>query len=91
VREAADVIADARHPVDDGASPPVSEPHVFGEGFDLRVAFRLDTTAPDEAQALLPYAGPLLSAITVERDGRSWLLVGPVSVATLEQDAASLP
>ena len=38
-----------------------------------------------------PYAGPLLSAITVERDGQTWLLVGPVSVATLEQDAASLP
>jgi len=30
-------------------------------------------------------------AITVERDGQTWLLVGPVSVATLEQDAASLP
>ncbi len=60
-------------------------------GFDLRVALRLDAPLPAEAQALLPYAGPLLSAITVERDGQAWLLVGPVSVATLEQDAASLP
>jgi outer membrane lipoprotein-sorting protein len=91
VRQAADVIADARHPADDGASPPVSESRVFGEGFDLRVALRLDAPLPDEADALLPYAGPLLSAITIERDGQAWLLVGPVSVATLEQDAASLP
>jgi outer membrane lipoprotein-sorting protein len=91
VRQAADVIADARHPSDDGATPPVSEPRVFGEGFDLRVALRLDAPLPTEARTLLPYAGPLLSAITVERDGQAWLLVGPVSVATLEQDAASLP
>ena len=91
VREAADVIADARHPADDGAMPPVSERHVFGEGFDLRVALRLDAPLPAEARTLLPYAGPLLSAITVDRDGQAWLLVGPVSVATLEQDAASLP
>ena len=91
VRQAADVIADARHPADDAATPPVSEPHVFGEGFDLRVALRLDAPLPAEARTLLPYAGPLLSAITVERDGQAWLLVGPVSVATLEQDAASLP
>jgi outer membrane lipoprotein-sorting protein len=91
VRQAADLIADARHPGDDGSAPPVSEPHVFGRGFDLRVALRLDAPLPDEARVLLPYAGPLLSAITVERDGQAWLLVGPVSVATLEQDAASLP
>ena len=69
----------------------LSEPHVFGRGFDLRLALRLDVPHPTEAQALLPYAGPLLSAITVERDGQALLLVGSVSVATLEQDAASLP
>ena len=91
VRQAADVIADARHPADDAAAPPVSEPHVFGEGFDLRVALELDAPLPAEARTLLPYAGPLLSAITVEHGGQAWLLVGPVSVATLEQDAASLP
>lgn len=90
VREAADVLADAR-PADAGAPPPVSEPRVFGAGFDLRVALRLGSPLPTEAQALLPYAGPLLSAITVVRDGQTWLLVGPVSMATLEQDAASLP
>jgi hypothetical protein len=91
VRQAADVIADARSPGDDGAAPSVSAPQVFGRGFDLRVALRLDAPVPSEASPLLPYAGPLLSAITVERDGQAWLLVGPVSVATLEQDAASLP
>ena len=64
---------------------------MFGQGFDLRIALRLDAPLPAEAGALLPYAGPLLSAITVEHDGQAWLLVGPVSVATLEQDAASLP
>jgi hypothetical protein len=91
VRQAADVIADAQYPTDDQATPPVSDPHVFGQGFDLRVALRLDAPLPAEAGALLPYAGPLLSAITVEHHGQMWLLMGPVSVATLEQDAASLP
>jgi outer membrane lipoprotein-sorting protein len=91
VREAADVLADAGGPADAGAPPPVSEPRVFGRGFDLRVALRLNSPLPTEAKALLPYAGLLLSAITVERDAQTWLLVGPVSVATLEQDAASLP
>ena len=64
---------------------------MFGRGFDLRVAVRLDAPLPAAAGQLLPYAGPLVSAITVERDGQTWLLVGPVSVATLEEDAASLP
>ncbi len=92
VRQAADVIADARHPADDAAAPPVSEPHVFGRW--VRPAGRAPAgrAAPEPRRStFLPYAGPLLSAITVERDGQAWLLVGPVSVATLEQDAASLP
>jgi hypothetical protein len=95
VRQAADVIADARNrwtaaSSGDGTSP-ASDLQSFGRGFDVRVALRLDQALPDGAGALLPYAGPLLSAITVERDGQPWLLVGPVSVATLEGDAASLP
>jgi len=90
VRQAADVIADARAQHGNGPSP-VSDHRFFGTGFDLRVALRLDAALPDAAAPLLPYAGPLLSAITVERDGQTWLLVGPVSVATLEKDAASLP
>lgn len=91
VRQAADVIAEARASGDGDGGSPVSEPRVFGGGFDLRVAVKLDSALPDGAGALLPYAGPLLSAITVERSGQTWLLVGPVSVATLEEDAASLP
>jgi hypothetical protein len=91
VRQAADVIADTRRPADDPAPPEMSEPHMFGQGFDLRIALRLDAPLPAEAHTFLPYAGPLLSAITVQHDGQAWLLVGPVSVATLEQDAASLP
>ncbi len=42
----------------------------FGSGFDLRVALRLDSALPEGADALLPYAGPLLSAIT-GRAGRT--------------------
>jgi hypothetical protein len=90
VRQAADVIAEARASADDGGTPPVSDARTFGRGFDLRVALRLDSALRGGADALLPYSGPLLSAITVERDG-TWLLVGSVSVATLEEDAASLP
>ena len=91
VHQAADVIAHLRASAGSDGAPPVSDPHVFGRGFDLRVAVRLDAPLPAGAGQLLPYAGPLLSAITVERDGQTWLLVGPVSVATLEEDAASLP
>lgn len=91
VRQASDVVAEAGASTDDHATPSMSDTQVFGRGFDLRVALRLDSALPEIADALLPYAGPLLSAITVERDGQAWLLVGPVSVATLEEDAASLP
>jgi hypothetical protein len=91
VRQAADVVAEARASAEDDSTPPVSDQRFLGRGFDVRVALRLGSALPDGARELLPYVGPLLSAITVERDGQSWLLVGPVSVATLEQDAASLP
>ncbi len=91
VQQAADVIAHLRATAGNDRAQPVSDPHVFGRGFDLRVAVRLDAPLPAGADQLLPYAGPLVSAITVEHDGQTWLLVGPVSVATLEEDAASLP
>lgn len=63
---------------------------VFGQGFSARVAVRLTGPIPEEARALLPYAGPLFSAIVVERGGESWLLAGPVPSATLERDADRL-
>jgi outer membrane lipoprotein-sorting protein len=70
---------------------PVSDVRVFGDGFDLRVALRLDASPPKEMGALLPYAGPLASAVLVERGDHAWLLVGFVDVATLQKDAAALP
>jgi hypothetical protein len=91
VRQAADVLAHLRASAGNDGGPPVSDPHVFGRGFDLRVAVKLDSPLPAAANPLLPYAGPLLSAIAVERGGQTWVLVGPVSVSTLEEDAASLP
>jgi hypothetical protein len=91
VRQAADVIAAARDRANGAGSSPVTAHRTFGRGFDLRVALRLGSALPAGSGALLPYAGPLLSVITVERGGETWLLVGPVSVATLERDAASLP
>jgi outer membrane lipoprotein-sorting protein len=64
---------------------------VFGTGFSSRVAVRLSGPLPEQAQALLPYAGPLFSAVVAQRGGDSWLLIGPVPVATLERDADRLP
>jgi outer membrane lipoprotein-sorting protein len=63
----------------------------FGTGFSGRVAVRLTGPVPDQASALLPYAGPLFSAIVVQHGGESWLLIGPVPVATLQRDADRLP
>jgi outer membrane lipoprotein-sorting protein len=93
VRQAADLVdATELHVTTSSAEPPpAAGPRVFGSGFETRIAIELHTPLPREAAGLLPYAGPLLSAITVERGGRTWLLIGPVPVATLEQDAAALP
>ena len=92
VRQAADAFVAAERHVASSAQPsPASPPRVFGEGFETRIAIELHSPLPRGAVTLLPYAGSLLSAITVERGGRTWLLVGPVPVATLEQDAAALP
>ena len=69
---------------------PVSDMKVFGDGFDLRVALRLDVSPPRQISAMLPYAGPLASAVLVDRGDHAWLLVGFVDVATLQKDAAAL-
>lgn len=93
VRQAADVVtAMEQHATASSSQPPPGTvQRVFGNGFDTRVAIELRTPLPRESAALLPYAGPLLSVVSVERGGRTWLLVGPVPVATLEQDATALP
>ncbi len=64
---------------------------VFGQGFDLRLALRLERPLPPDVTQLLPYQGPLGSAIAVDRPSGTWLLAGSVSLATLRSDADSLP
>ena len=73
-----------------GASPTPPATRTFGKGFDTRVAIRIDQPVPAAAQALLPYAGPLGSAMTVEAGGHSWVLFGAVGLDTLRADASSL-
>lgn len=93
VRQAQDVVTAMEQHASTTSARPLTGPEQFsfGNGFETRTAIELRTPLPKEAEALLPYAGPLLSAITVQRGGQTWLLVGPVPVATLEQDAAALP
>lgn len=84
-------VAGPAHPSATGGVPAPSHLRLFGSGFETGVAVRLDAPLPAVVRQLLPYSGPLVSAIEVDRGGRTWLLVGPVSAATLERDAASLP
>jgi outer membrane lipoprotein-sorting protein len=70
------------------SAPPVTR--TFGKGFDTRVAIRLDQPIPVAARALLPYAGPLGSAMTIDAGGHTWLLFGAVGLDTLRADASSL-
>ncbi len=46
VRQAADVIAHLRAAAGNDGAPPVSDPHVFGRGFDLRVAVQARRAPP---------------------------------------------
>ena len=80
---------DARRAPPEAVAP--GDVRAFGTGFSSRVAVRLSGPLPEQARALLPYAGPLFSAVVVQRGGDSWLLIGPVPVATLERDADRLP
>lgn len=76
-------------------TPPMLAPRVppvtFGSGFDARVAIELNGPLPSEAAMLLPYAGPLASAITVGDGTDTWLLFGFVGIDTLRADARTLP
>ena len=67
-----------------------SKPRTFGEGFETRVALPLRQGVPPEFAQLLPYAGPLLSAMVVEGADGSWLLMGSVPLDVLQADAAAL-
>ena len=74
------------------ADIPASErPVLEGSCFDTSVAIPLHEALPAQVTSLLPYSGPLWSAIVTEHAGKSWLLIGPVDVETLQARAAALP
>jgi hypothetical protein len=87
VREAADIVHGSSSA---GPSAVDGRPRTFGTGFETRVAIPLAQPLPPEARQLLPYEGPLASAITVDADGTSWLLLGFVPVDVLRRDAANV-
>jgi outer membrane lipoprotein-sorting protein len=62
-----------------------------GTCLDRSIAVPLGQPLPPEVAGLLPYSGPLFSAIEAEHGGKTWLLAGPVDVATLQARAAALP
>jgi outer membrane lipoprotein-sorting protein len=68
-----------------------AQPRTIGTGFDTVIAYPLAAPLPNEAAAFLPYAGPLVSAIVVDRGGSTWVLAGAVSVDELNAAAARLP
>ena len=68
-----------------------TQPRTFGTGFDTVIAYRLTTPMPQQAEALLPYSGPLASAITVDTGTGTWVLAGAVPVSELNATVAQLP
>jgi len=66
-------------------------PLTFGTGFDTVVAYRLTSPFPPEASALLPYSGPLASAIVADTASGTWVLAGAVPVSQLQATVAKLP
>ena len=71
--------------------PSVTDTRVFGECSGVIVAVQLDGRLPANAARLLPFAGPVGSAIAVDRGGHTWLLAGLVDASALEARAAELP
>jgi hypothetical protein len=75
-------------------SPPdamkARDVRTFGRGFDARVAVRVDPAVAARLATVLPYQGPLASALSVRAGGSTWILVGPVGLDTLRSDASSL-
>jgi outer membrane lipoprotein-sorting protein len=66
-------------------------PLTFGTGFDTVVGYRLTSPLPPEASALLPYSGPLASAIVADTASGTWVLAGAVPVSELQATVAKLP
>jgi len=68
-----------------------TQPRTFGTGFDTVIAYRLTTPLPRQAEAFLPYSGPLASVMTVDTGTDTWVLAGAVPVSELNAAAAQLP
>jgi outer membrane lipoprotein-sorting protein len=83
-------------PVDRDRAPDATDtrhalPLTFGTGFDTVVAYRLSSPLPPEADAFLPYAGPLASAIVADTPSGTWVLAGAVPVPELHATVDKLP
>jgi hypothetical protein len=85
----ATAVASAAHHKD--TEPGDVRPVTDGTCLDTSVAVPLGQPLPSEVSALLPYSGSLFSVIEAEQGGKTWLLAGPVDIATLQARAAALP
>jgi outer membrane lipoprotein-sorting protein len=90
MRDAADMVRPASA-TDAGGLPSVTDSRVTGECAGVIVAVRLDGPLPARAAQLLPFAGPVGSAIAVDRGDHTWVLAGLVDASALEARAAELP
>lgn len=92
VRDAADLVPGATTPDGGGTGlPSVTDSRVFGQCAGVIVAVRLDGPMPANAARLLPFGGPIGSAIVVDRGDHTWVLAGLVDASALEARAAELP
>ena len=89
--EVSDVSAPAGGDMVGGEMPAITDTRVFGDCLGLVVAARLDGPVPPDAAQVVPFAGPLGSAIAVDRGDHTWLLAGLVDADALEARAAALP
>jgi hypothetical protein len=90
VREASDP-ATPTEAGGDADLPAITDLRSFGTCAGVVVAARLDGPVPTRAAEFLPFAGPLGSAIAVDRGDHTWVLAGLVDADALEARAAALP
>ncbi|MEO8293755.1 MAG: hypothetical protein ABI635_11545 [Actinomycetota bacterium] len=93
VSDAPDLVGGAGSSSDTGGggAPSVTDVRVFGACAGVMVAVELEGPLPTTAAQLLPFAGPVGSAIAVDRVDRVWVLAGLVDARALEARAAELP
>ncbi|MDX6731280.1 MAG: hypothetical protein QOC54_1228, partial [Baekduia sp.] len=92
VRDAAGLARDAAGATGSvGGVPSVIDSRAFGVCAGVIVAVELDGPLPANAARLLPFEGPIGSAIAVDRSGHTWVLAGLVDASALEARAAELP